>query len=625
MNKLLKIGCLWAAVAAVPVLGLTSSASAQYRLPYDGKANEANNRIGSGGANPGKEGQAVNGNDIVTGNVTGGVEFRGHTNIRNPREFRGAAPGGMIDDFIKGSSSVDPNAPGSSYRVETFYGGARTVQPPPGFTSSPLTTGTGAYIPPPDPATAVGTINRPTGDSRIGAINLSQQPIVLPQPGQMMIPGPVDPTAGQEYITATPLTGIRQMNANDIDSLGQRTDTQYNPVRSGTLTPTQIADMQKELNKEAGLDTTSSDQAQPLQPGQTPSISQQPINQATAIQQQPGGGPNADQGQPINTQITQSAPGATDQGVRNRLLVAPPSPTKTNSLYAELLKRHEDAAADAKMTDEEAARAFNAARQEAAKNGALPGSAAPTPQGPGAAPGGPAAAPAPGAGATVPPPAPGSSALSGTGPNVTDYAGKNAEILKKQQEEMARGMRKKTEPVKAQSFAAGVKAKGLHDILKNAEDLMKDGKFTAALDKYEDADRVAPNDPTIKLARANAELGASYYARAEAHLREVFTSNPELLNGQYDLTALLGEQRLATLIKDLKDIQKKEDREPRAVFLLAYIAYNTGHEQQASAYLDLADKRSGGKDPLYKLLRDNWSLPEKPAATPAAPTPELNK
>jgi len=436
MSKLLKIGCLWAAVAAVPVLGFVSSASAQYRLGYDGKANEANNRVGSGGNNPSKEGQAVNGNDIVTGNVTGGIEFRGHTNIRNPREFRGPSPGGMIDDFIKGSSSVDPNAPGSSYRVETFYGGARTVQAPPGFTPAPISTGTGAYTPPPDPAAmSVGTINRPIGDARLGAVNLAQPQIQLPPQGTLMMPGPVDPTAGQQYITATPLTGIRQMAASDIDAMGTRTDTQYNPSRSGSLSPTQIADMQKQLNDVAsgGSGGGSDSNASPgmptkLQPGQAPSLNGQPINQATAIQQQPAGGPNADQGQPINSQITQSAPGATDQGVRNRLLVAPPSPSKTNSLYADLLKRHEEAAANQKVSDEEAARMFNAAREQAAKNGALPGApgnatpGAPgsaTPGAPGnatpGAPGAPGAAPRPGAGgAAVPPPGAGQSAVAGT-------------------------------------------------------------------------------------------------------------------------------------------------------------------------------------------------------------------
>jgi tetratricopeptide (TPR) repeat protein len=188
-----------------------------------------------------------------------------------------------------------------------------------------------------------------------------------------------------------------------------------------------------------------------------------------------------------------------------------------------------------------------------------------------------------------------------------------------------RPVRKKAEPLKVNSFATGMKGKGLAEVMKNAEQMMKDGKFTGAIDEYDKAEAVAPNNPLIRLGRANAELGASYYARAEAHLREAFNSNPELLNGQYDLSALLGEQRVQTLIRDLKDIMNKEQREPRPVFLLAYIAYNTGHEPNAEAYLDLAEKRTGGRDPFYKLLRDNWSLPNSGKTTTAMPTTQMTK
>ena len=94
---------------------------------------------------------------------------------------------------------------------------------------------------------------------------------------------------------------------------------------------------------------------------------------------------------------------------------------------------------------------------------------------------------------------------------------------------------------------------------------------------------------------------------------------PSLLVAQYDLTNMLGEQRLQNLVRDLKELSKNDQKEPRPLFLLSYIAYNTGHEQEAQAYLDLADKRSGGKDPLYKLLRGNWSLPNNPAS------PDANK
>ena len=152
-------------------------------------------------------------------------------------------------------------------------------------------------------------------------------------------------------------------------------------------------------------------------------------------------------------------------------------------------------------------------------------------------------------------------------------------------------------------------AKGLSEMLKKAEDLMKQGKFTTAIDQYAAAEQVAPNQPLIWIGRANAELGASYYGRAEVHLKQAFNRDNALLMAQYDLRQFLGEDRMASVIKDLKDMSSNNPQSATPVFLLAYIAYNTGNERRAAAYMDVADKRSGGKDPIYQLLRDHWSLP----------------
>jgi hypothetical protein len=95
--------------------------------------------------------------------------------------------------------------------------------------------------------------------------------------------------------------------------------------------------------------------------------------------------------------------------------------------------------------------------------------------------------------------------------------------------------------------------------------------------------------------------------------------------GQYDLRNMIGEQRLETIIADLKKINEK-DTKPTPVWLLAYISYNSGNEPMALGFLDLAEKRAGGQDPFFKLVREHWSLPdtaqpaEKKDPAPAEPT-----
>lgn len=178
----------------------------------------------------------------------------------------------------------------------------------------------------------------------------------------------------------------------------------------------------------------------------------------------------------------------------------------------------------------------------------------------------------------------------------------------------------RAKPPMISSLATGVQAKGLEQLLKDAEALMKEQKFVAAIDKYGTAQQVAPNNPLPLLGMANAELGASFYARAETHLRQAFDNAPALMMAQYDLRQFLGEERLAFVVKDLKEIANNEKASPRPLLLLAYIAYNEGSDRMAAGYLDLAEKRTAGEDPIYKKLRDHWQLP--PVTGDAS---ELNK
>ncbi|MBV8780700.1 MAG: hypothetical protein JO353_04820, partial [Phycisphaerae bacterium] len=159
------------------------------------------------------------------------------------------------------------------------------------------------------------------------------------------------------------------------------------------------------------------------------------------------------------------------------------------------------------------------------------------------------------------------------------------------------------------SFAQEEADKPTAAILAKAEQLMKQGKFSSALEQYDQVEQTSPNNPFALLGRANAELGATSYGLAEQHLRRAFMGDQALMMARYDLNSFLGAERLEYLIKDLKDIAQANQNEPRPVFLLAYICYNTGKDRAAAQYLALAQKRSGKPDPFYKLLQQRWDLP----------------
>ena len=138
----------------------------------------------------------------------------------------------------------------------------------------------------------------------------------------------------------------------------------------------------------------------------------------------------------------------------------------------------------------------------------------------------------------------------------------------------------KPKPIVIESFAKDEQGKGTAEALTKAEDLMKDGKFTSALEQYDLVEQIAPKNPFALLGRANAELGASYYGLAESHLREAFMGDHPLLMAQYDLNKFLGADRLQILVKDLKQIALSNPTQSRPLFLLSYIAYKHGRAKQ---------------------------------------------
>jgi tetratricopeptide (TPR) repeat protein len=194
------------------------------------------------------------------------------------------------------------------------------------------------------------------------------------------------------------------------------------------------------------------------------------------------------------------------------------------------------------------------------------------------------------------PGAPGAGTAGGPGTGAAPRQGGDAPVVRPQ-------------PVQVASLAEGIKAGGLAKVMRQAESLMKEGKYVSALEQYVLAEEVAPNNPLVWLGQAHAELGAGYYLRAADHLRRALAAEPALMMAQYDLRGMIGQDRLETLVRDLKETAKAQEKEHGLVFLLSYLAYNTSNTQQAAVYLDLAQKRAGGNDDVYRLVRLHWNLP----------------
>jgi tetratricopeptide (TPR) repeat protein len=622
-------------LAAATLLAAANPASAQQRSNNDGRALDANTRVGSGrqnepgGAGYNRQGPMVTGNQIVTGNVTAGRQFRGPVAYTDPNSFRGVTSGSFSDAFVRGSAGVPrPYGGGQADLTQprAFYGSGLATPPPTGFV--PTVGATGGYVATDSaavqPNLSLSRSYTPTLDP-----SLRSRELILPSTG----------TSDQDsMLSASPLYGVRVWrpggSPNDYASGAQQNlNVSDRPDRFGA--DRDVNRMRDELNR-AGLGNTDEQGAGQGQngPGATNEQGgatnaggqptgqglQRPLNGAINAPGQQNAPANSIGNDSLRSAIGQGAlqsSVATGQGIRSNLLI--PADRQTPQL-ARLRQAFERQQGNTAVSDVEAARQFNrelqAVRQAQAQRGAQQGQPG-QPGQPGAAPGGGAGGvpPAP-RNANVPPPPEGSAAPEPGRPAAPDFS--NAPSAQPQPAP--------AQPEKIGSIAEGVQAPGLRDVLKSAEDLMREQKFAEALQKYDTAQRVAPNNALITMGRANAELGASDYRRAEMSLRDAVSRAPELVVGQFDLRSLIGQDRLQVLVKDLKDLSASDPKSARAPMLLAYIAYNTGNEAQAGEYLATAEQRAGPNDSLLKAWRRFWKVGASPEATQPAPPPvDANK
>ncbi|HEX8521978.1 MAG TPA: hypothetical protein VF669_06955 [Tepidisphaeraceae bacterium] len=627
---------LKAAAAAVPVLIIGTTASAQYRVQQnEGRALDSNNRMGSGGYNSGRDlPPPVGGNDIVTGNVTGLRYFHGRVDYTDPGAFRGSVPSGRNIDTINRTAGNVPTPDNVAAQFtpqgRVFLGDARGVAPPSDFRQ--ITPGSSGYV------VNQQIMPRQVGDARLG--DVSQGSVNdTPAPSQLELRGPVNTTGQPNVVTASPLFGVRPATADDQSLLlganGQRSqigldDNTLQRMRdemgSGLSGNPNSISRGSDMNLGGNAGGNNQNQNNPNgntnngaagTTGAANNNSGPLLNQPLSNQT----GNSAVQNQPLANQPLSGQGAQTTEGVSRRFIIPP---QEQSAAYAEMLRRYNQMQGQNNASPQQQAAAFNnalRAREQAAKQNQQPGQPGQpnVPQQPGQPAPQPGAQPNPGAaGANQQGNAGAPGGIFGQNNNAQAPRGPGAAGPGGGQQP-AQAQPKKPDPVPVKSFAEGMKGKGMTELMTQAEDLVRQGKYNAALDKYDGAQQVAPNNPMVKMGRAVAELGGSYYARAEGHIREAYQQNPALMVATYDLRNQLGEDRLQTLVKDLRDLATNDKKDSRPVFLLSFIAYNTGQAQTADAYLDLAQKRAGNRDPLLQSVRDHWTLPDKAPEQPANP------
>jgi tetratricopeptide (TPR) repeat protein len=623
---------LVAAVAA-STLAVALPAMGQMRVDTTGHALDANNQIGTGGYN--LSGSIPNG--------TGGAGFRGgYLNANNaaakygdPFAYRGLIPGQGVDQFISASTGLpitaDPFA--ASVQAKTtqqIYGGFSNTSQSSKYQA--LLTSMG-YLPP-------LPVTQSPEDTRLGAVDFTQGPI-LPKPNEMLVPGPVDPTANPStaspLFAASPLYGVRQwqFNASQIQGASGQSLNQgsslfgsQSPLQQGsginqfTQGPDQVRliQMRQELNNSSKNGSQQLSQGsigatllQPMRPGM-----QSNTNSSAGQALQPL---SADTSQLKSTNLAPTAGDvSTAQTTRQYLSNVPvPPPSQQSAQVALLQQMVQKYDASHPKTDEQANLDFQRIlklHQMAATNAEQGSNVLAGPK-----------TNEPGAGETAPGtanPDMGPGTPTDVGPAPAEH-GTNNNLIKPGFSTLPnlQGMSQPpaaAQPVPIDSFATGMKARGLADLIATGESLVQQQQYDRAIASYNDAIQVAPNNPLILTARANAELGGGYYAQAFADLHTAITQDPAVLIGRYDLQKHLGADRLKALSDDLKLISKDSPKDATHAFLYAYVLYNSHHVGMAAEWVDTADKRAGGQDPAITAMKKYWNFSEEFPTAPSTPT-----
>lgn len=177
--------------------------------------------------------------------------------------------------------------------------------------------------------------------------------------------------------------------------------------------------------------------------------------------------------------------------------------------------------------------------------------------------------------------------------------------------------------------------------LRAGEELLAEGRYFDAEERFSNALEVVEADPTALVARLHAQLGGGLLLSASINLRELALNAPEVVAARYDRKLLPEQARLASLMRLLMEYTGLTERpvgatppdplvQREAGLLMAYIGHQTGEPRLVRDGLlafeqELNQRRREGNpnlpdEALAELLQGIWLAP-RPAPAEDGGTP----
>lgn len=606
-HRSLRLMSIVFAMAACLMLLIHSPVNAQQRAGSDGRALDANNRVGSDGTNT-VQGQVDYRarNDVITGNVTGGRAFRDSVGYGSQFEFRDTLGSDSLFRFRAQSLPSSVYQLNATSRNSALQAGPTRVYR--SFGQMPINPSR-QYGSAEAPIAGIGGRVVPQEASSVLARNFFD---IDSQISNRV--GMTTDEQGQVYsVEASPLMGVRQRAMSPAPAgvpkpARQETETQQSDQPDNTLDSRSMwqgyrlnADLRRQTDyRQTATDSIMSQSTDAVSPGLILGRQVQGRIKATTLGQ-PGqtlddqvarleraifdrvGTRIVEPGQDVYLDVLKALRQSQDpnqQQQRRRIIDQLGKRPESDQPFKTVSREALDAPSAEKIRKAELDR-INAIRKAYGLSPkGVPGAASETD----------------GAGETA------TTGQSGDGVPTLEELEKSREPLTA----LLNQLRQDLPPLETM---AGQRSTRVNNMLREAEQAMAKGEFFAAESRYRQVLVDAEDHPLGRAGLVNAQLGAGLIRSAASNLRKLFQTHPEVIGLRYGAALLPPEKRLKWLQKELQKKINDESFDAEPSLLLAYLGHQVQSRQLVRYGLATAEARSP-RDPLLAILRSIWLKPE---------------
>lgn len=143
------------------------------------------------------------------------------------------------------------------------------------------------------------------------------------------------------------------------------------------------------------------------------------------------------------------------------------------------------------------------------------------------------------------------------------------------------------------------------DSVRRAHAAMMDGKYREAESLYADAQVSAPDRFVAVFGRVHALLGFQHYHQAALAVGRLLTARPRWIeNAPNPAAAYPAPEVFERIVTDLKTAVSRNDEDVGLNFLLGYVLYAAGREEEARPYLERAAALRGSEKGPERTILD---------------------